>query len=73
MEHPKRTLVKTLTWRLIAVLTTIGVVYLYYGNAKESIVVGGVANLFKMVLYYVHERIWNRVHFGRQKPPEYQI
>jgi uncharacterized membrane protein len=72
-EHPKRTLFKTLTWRLIAFLTTILVVYLYSGDAKESVTVGVIANLLKMGFYYMHERMWNRVHYGRIKPPEYQI
>jgi uncharacterized membrane protein len=26
-----------------------------------------------MVLYYLHERLWNKVHFGRHKPIDYQI
>ena len=34
---------------------------------------GIVANLFKMFLYYGHERFWNRIDFGKLKPPEYQI
>ena len=73
MEHTKRTLLKTLTWRVIALVTTIAVVYAYSGDAKESLVVGLTANLLKMFLYYFHERIWNRVHFGRMKQPEYNI
>ena len=73
MEQPKRTLAKTLIWRVIALATTIVVVYLYSGDAKESLVVGFVANAFKMLFYYVHERVWNRIDFGRIKPPEYQI
>jgi len=73
VDHPKRTLLKTVTWRLIALLATIIVVYIYSGDVKESLVVGFVANGFKMILYYVHERIWNRSNFGRQKSPEYQI
>ena len=73
MEHHKRTLVKTITWRIIALVTTIAVVYLYSGDMKESLVVGIGANALKMVFYYVHERVWNRIDFGRVKPPEYQI
>lgn len=75
MDHPKRTLFKTLTWRVIALITTIIVVYVYSGDVKESLVVGFVANAVKMVLYYIHERLWNKSSFGRieSKPPEYQI
>ena len=73
MEQPKRTLIKTITWRIIALTTTIAVVYLYSGDAKESLVVGFSANALKMFFYYAHERIWNRIDFGRIKSPEYQI
>jgi uncharacterized membrane protein len=27
----------------------------------------------KLALYFVHERIWNHIGFGRAKPPEYEI
>ena len=73
MEHHKRTLVKTVTWRIIALITTIIVVYLYSGDAKESLVIGFSANALKMLFYYIHERVWNKIDFGRVKPPEYQI
>ena len=73
MEHPKRSLVKAFTWRVIAFVTTIIAVYLYSKDIKESLVIGVGANTVKIFLYYAHERIWNRVHFGRVRPPEYQI
>ncbi|NQT90003.1 MAG: DUF2061 domain-containing protein [Candidatus Omnitrophica bacterium] len=73
MEQHKRTLVKTVSWRIIALFTTVVVVYIYSGDVKESLVVGGVANALKMLFYYAHERVWNRLDFGRGKPPEYQI
>jgi len=73
MEHPKRTLIKTITWRIIALLTTIVVVYAYSGNVRESLVIGVVANFLKMLFYYTHERVWNRIRFGRMKTPEYEI
>lgn len=73
MEHPKRTLAKTITWRIIALLATIVVVYAYSGDIGQSCAIGVVANLLKMLLYYLHERAWNRVSFGRLKPPDYQI
>ena len=74
-EQPKRSIVKSLTWRIIAFATTIIAVYLYSGNAKDSLIIGSSANLVKMFLYYLHERVWNNCDFGRCeiKPPEYQI
>ena len=73
MEHPKRSLLKSLTWRVIAFLVTTIAVYIYSRDIKESLVIGISANAIKILLYYVHERIWNRVRFGRMKVPDYQI
>jgi adenylylsulfate kinase len=72
-DHPKRTLVKTVTWRLIAFATTVIVVYIYSRDVKECLTVGVAANLLKMGFYYFHERAWNRSHYGRVKAPEYNI
>lgn len=73
MEHPKRSLVKAITWRIIAFGVTILAVYIYSKDLKASLTIGIGANVTKIFLYYAHERIWNRVDYGRVKPPEYQI
>ena len=73
MEHPKRSFIKSITWRIIAIFTTVAVVYVYSKNLKESLVIGISANLIKFFLYYWHERLWNKVRFGKSKEPEYQI
>lgn len=75
VERHSRTIVKTLTWRVIAMASTIVGIYLYKGELKSSIAVGVAINLFKMGFYYAHERIWNTIHFGREElpPPEYTI
>jgi uncharacterized membrane protein len=73
MEHPKRSLAKAVTWRIIAFLVTIIAVYAYSKDIKESLVVGISANVVKIFLYYFHERIWNRSKYGRMKVPDYQI
>jgi adenylylsulfate kinase len=75
VEKHSRTLVKTLCWRVIALLATIAGLYLYKGELKSSIAVGLAINAVKMCLYYAHERLWNRIRFGREvvPPPEYNI
>ena len=73
MERHSRTIAKTLTWRVIGTLITIWVVYLFDTDLKSSITIGISANLIKLFLYYLHERLWNRIAFGRIKPPDYSI
>ncbi|MBU4342412.1 MAG: DUF2061 domain-containing protein [Candidatus Omnitrophica bacterium] len=48
MEHPKRSLAKTVTWRVIAFVVTIVAVYIYSKDIKESLVVGISANVVKI-------------------------
>jgi len=73
VDHPKRSLAKSISWRLFSFLLTIIIIYLYTKNIKQAIGVGAGIDLVKMVLYYIHERLWNRSHFGRQKASDYQI
>ena len=73
MEHPKRSLLKSLSWRLFSFILTILIIYAYTKNIKQSIGVGAGIDIVKMVLYYLHERLWNRVGFGRRRAGDYQI
>lgn len=73
MEHHKRTMAKTISWRIVGFLITTGVLYLFNRDAKQSLIIMGSADVVKIFVYYAHERVWNRVKFGRAKPPEYQI
>ena len=45
------------------------------GSIKLAASISGLEVFTKIVLYYVHERVWSRLQFGRQyqPPPDYQI
>lgn len=74
VELHSRSLVKSLTWRVIAILVTMIAVYLYNKDIKASLIVSLSANGVKMFLYYMHERIWNKINFGRKEIlSDYQI
>ena len=73
MEHRKRSLLKTLSWRLFSFFLTILIIFAYTRNLKQAFCVGAGIDIVKMFLYYLHERVWNRVKFGRIKTPDYQI
>ncbi len=73
MEHPKRSIAKSITWRIFSFLLTIAIIYAYTRNIKQAIGVGAGIDIVKMILYYLHERLWNKLRFGRQKASDYQI
>ena len=75
MEKHYRTLVKTLLYRVLSTCITIGGIYLYNRNLTISVSIGIGINLAKLVFYYIYERTWNKISFGRivPPPPEYNI
>ena len=68
-ETKKRAVVKTISWRITATLTTAVLVYLFTGELTIAISVGLLEMLAKMALYYIHERLWDKSHFGKQRIP----
>lgn len=66
MKHAKsrRSLAKTLTWRICATLTTMGLVLAFIGDLAIALSVGAVEVIIKMIVYYLHERAWNKVDWG---------
>jgi len=68
-DKKRRTIVKTLTWRVIATLVTIEALYLISDDIWISIVVGLAINFIKSILYFVHERLWEHIGWGRKKHP----
>jgi len=56
-----RAVVKTISWRIIASLTTMVIVYIFTGHMLLSAGVGAVEVITKMVFYYFHERLWNQI------------
>lgn len=53
-----RSIVKTFSWRILATLTTMVVAYVITGQVDTAIAIGSIEFLLKLLLYYVHERMW---------------
>ena len=65
VETHVRSIAKTVSWRIVATLTTMLLVFVFTRNLVISGGVGLTELLTKTVIYYVHERIWNSISFGR--------
>jgi adenylylsulfate kinase len=65
METHMRSIVKAISWRIVATLTTMLLVFMFTGNLVVSGGVGLTELLSKILIYYVHERVWNALDFGR--------
>jgi uncharacterized membrane protein len=69
-EKPYRSLVKAVSWRATGTADTILISWLITGHIKAALSIGFVELFTKIGLYYVHERVWNRLDFGRVKPKD---
>lgn len=74
-EKSYRSIVKSVSWRTIGTIDTILISLLITGKLDFAIAIGGVEVFTKMGLYYLHERFWNRINFGKEKKSgiDYQI
>lgn len=57
----KRSLFKTISWRILASLDTFLISWIITGNALAGFSIASIEVLTKMFLYYFHERAWNKV------------
>ena len=60
----KRHLFKAITWRMSGTLDTLFFGWLISGSFRVGAAIGGAEVITKMILYYMHERLWYRVPFG---------
>lgn len=74
-EKSYRSIVKSISWRTIGTIDTILISFLITGKPALALSIGGVEVFTKMGLYFLHERAWNRINFGKTKSKEidYQI
>ena len=58
MKFSKRHLAKTITWRIIGTLDTMLLSWFISGDFSIGMQMGLYEMITKMVLYYLHERVW---------------
>ena len=64
-ESTKRSLVKTITFRVIVVCFDFVVISQFVEGTEKTLLLTLVSNLIRLVLYFLHERFWNKVKYGK--------
>ncbi|MDA3892101.1 MAG: DUF2061 domain-containing protein [Salinivirgaceae bacterium] len=68
-DRPIKSIVKTITWRIIASATTFGLAMFFFGSdpnaAQKATGVALAESVIKMILYFFHERAWAQLRWGR--------
>ena len=66
MDSPRRSLVKTISWRITGSSATFVIAYVLTGNFAVAGVIGVTQMISNTILNYVHERIWNKIKCGQE-------
>ena len=62
----KRSLAKTLTWRIIATTDTFVLAWLFTSDGVIAASIARLEVVTKLILYYVHERGWSSLEWGQE-------
>ena len=53
-----KSLLKSISWRIVGTIDTIVISYLVTGQLVMAVSIGSVEVVSKILLYYLHERVW---------------
>ena len=67
METTYRSIVKTISWRLVGSSAVLLISFLLTGNFVLAGSIAMIQLLSNTVLYFIHERIWNKIQWGISK------
>ena len=67
LKTNKRHVMKTFSWRVIGTIDTIVLSWIISGNPFLGLKIGGYEIITKMILYYLHEKLWYQINFGLDK------
>ena len=63
----QRSLTKSITFRIVVVISDLVVIYVITKKVGATIALTVFTNLASTMLYFFHERVWNRIMWGRQR------
>lgn len=73
METHLRSITKAVSWRIGGTVVTFIIALLVSGKIDIAVKVGLLDTLVKIGAFYLHERAWHRIGFGKLKRPDYEI
>mgnify|MGYP000515670854 CR=1 FL=1 len=59
-DSAAKSLLKTISWRIVGTLDTMCIAYILTGEIGMAVSIGSIEVFTKMILYFVHERVWNK-------------
>lgn len=65
-EKHSRSLFKAISYRLLSISLDLIIIFAITKKAELTLGIVVISNIVSIFLYYFHERIWNKFHFGRK-------
>jgi uncharacterized membrane protein len=73
LDTHKRSIAKSISWRILAGFITACVALVMTGKPDFAIKIGIADTVTKLLIYYLHERVWDKIGYGRVKAPDYEV
>lgn len=64
LQTNERLLVKTVIFRILAIIITFTISYIYTNNFRKSFKVSIFIETLQLILYFINEHIWNNIKWG---------
>ncbi|MGW8312847.1 MAG: adenylyl-sulfate kinase [Desulfuromonadales bacterium] len=72
-ETKRRSILKAISWRTWATITTALIVFIFTGRFALAITIGLLEVFAKMALYFLHERFWQKIRYGKKEIPAFVV
>lgn len=65
-DSPVRSLAKAVSWRITGTIDTFIISWIITGHVLLATGIAFTEIMTKIVLFWLHERVWNQVKWGRE-------
>lgn len=65
IETKRRSLLKSISFRIVVIISDTTIIYLITRRLDATIFLTVLTNSSSTILYFLHERFWNKVTWGR--------
>lgn len=64
-ENRSRSAIKAITYRILSIIIDSAIAYTVTKSVKQTAILVLISNSISILMYFLHERAWNRVHWGK--------
>jgi uncharacterized membrane protein len=73
LETKRRSVAKSISWRIFAAVITGCIAWVLTGKLEFAAKIGAIDTTVKLLVFYLHERVWNKINYGRVETPDYEV